>query len=62
MDAQTIQTLISSLGFPIIACGYLAWMNEKQDRRHAEEVSQLTQAVNNNTVVMQKLADKIEGE
>lgn len=25
MDAQTIQTVISTLGFPIVMCGVLVW-------------------------------------
>ena len=29
MDANTLSTLISSVGFPIVACMYLAWSHEK---------------------------------
>lgn len=55
-----IITAISTVGFPIVACIALFWMNEKQDRRHEEEVKQLNEAVNNNTVALTKLTTLIE--
>lgn len=57
---QEVLTAISTVGFPIVACIALFWMNEKQDRRHEEEVKQLNEAVNNNTVALTKLSTLIE--
>lgn len=62
--AQMVITAISSVGFPIVMCGALFWKMDKQDKEHKEEMSKSTEAINNNTVVLQKLmqmlSDKIE--
>lgn len=62
--AQTVITAISTVGFPIVMCGALFWKMDKQDKEHKEEMNKSTEAINNNTVVLQKLmqmlSDKIE--
>lgn len=62
--AQTVITAISTVGFPIVMCGALFWKMDKQDKEHKEEMTKSTEAINNNTVVLQKLmqmlSDKIE--
>lgn len=60
MTVEQIMQLISSLGFPIVVCIFLAWYIVNRDNQHKEEVSKLTDAVNNNTLVMQKLIDKMD--
>ena len=73
MDFQTILTAISSLGFPIVACIAIAWFfnkvndNYRQDIKELqasqkEETKALVDAVNNNTLIIQKLCDKIDRE
>lgn len=57
---QEILTAISTVGFPIVACIAMFWMNEKQDRRHQDEVNKLNETVSNNTVALTKLATLIE--
>ena len=63
MDANTIVTLVGSLGFPICACIGLGWFvtSELRSMRsdHKEEMAKMTEAVNNNTIVIQKLVDKM---
>ena len=59
MDVGTITQLIGSLGFPIAACVALFWQNSKMAERHSEELKQITEALNNNTLALQKLIDKI---
>ena len=62
--AQMIITAISTVGFPIVMCGALFWKMDKQDKEHKEEMNKSTEAINNNTIVLQKLmqmlSDKIE--
>lgn len=57
-------TAISTVGFPIVMCGALFWKMDKQDKEHKEEMNKSTEAINNNTVVLEKLmqmlSDKIE--
>lgn len=59
MDVTTLSQLIGSLGFPIVACFYMARMQEKQNEQHSKEVSELRQTVENNTKVMIKLCTKL---
>lgn len=59
MDYTAVMQLIGSLGFPIVACVMLYVRMEKQDENHKAEVSELTKAIQNNTLVMQKLIDRL---
>ncbi len=61
MDAQAIINFISTLGFPITVCLVCFWYINKQQERHKEETDKLAEALNNNTIVMQKLVDKLNG-
>lgn len=60
MDANVIITLISSVGFPIVACIGCGWYINKKDTQHKEEVDKFAEALNNNTLVIQKLVDKLD--
>lgn len=55
MNINDIITLISSVGFPIVAAGALFWYMNKTQKEN-------TEAIHNNTLVMQKLIDKLGGE
>ena len=63
--------MISNYIFPVVACIALAWyfakVNEqyRQDIKdlnvtHKEETKQLSEAIDNNTKVIQRLLDKME--
>lgn len=60
MDANTLMQVVGSLGFPIVAACALFWANYKQDERHDNEIKQIMEAINNNTLALTKLSDKIE--
>lgn len=62
MNIADITQLIGSLGFPIIACGALFWKMNEQDKSHKEETEMLTKALENNTIALTKLLDKLEGD
>lgn len=59
MDVSTINNIIGSLGFPIAACIYMAYMNAKQTEAHKEEMSKMIEAVNELKVAITSLVDKI---
>lgn len=59
MDVGAISNLIGSLGFPIAACIYMAYVNSKQTEAHKEEMSKMTEAVNDLKVAITSLVDKI---
>ena len=48
--------------FPIVVCGLLFWYVYKKDLQHKEEINELRKSIDNNTLVVQKLIDKIGGE
>ena len=72
MGASEIIQLITTVGFPIVACGGMAWYvkyitdrnreDMKEERnQHDLEMQKVTDALNNNTLAIQKLTDYIEG-
>lgn len=71
MDAAMITQLIGSVGFPIACCiamGYYVHeeTNKQRDqiseieKRHSDEMNSITAALNNNTLALQKLTDRLE--
>lgn len=62
MDANTIIQLVGSLGFPIVMCGALYWRMLKSDEQHKAEMDKLSEVLNNNTIALTKLSDKIDKE
>lgn len=72
MDITTFSEIISTIGFPIVCflmCGYyVKYREDKNDEKfdrlnaqHDEEAKRMTEALNNNTLALQKLADKLGG-
>lgn len=72
MTAQDMVGLISTVGFPILACGAMAWYvkytNDQHSAQlddimaqHQDEMAKVTEALNNNTLAITKLCDKLEG-
>lgn len=68
-----ITQLITSVGFPITACVATAWyvkyltdLNTEEvkemRKEHAEEVGKISEALNNNTLALQKLIDHFSYE
>lgn len=60
--ANDLTTLISTLGFPIGMCLIMCYYINKINDAHKEETDKFAEALNNNTVVLQKLCDKIDSE
>lgn len=71
MDANVIISLVGSLGFPIVACIGMAYFcsriinNNREDIKemntiHRTEMDKITDAINNNSMVIQKLIDKLD--
>lgn len=54
-----ISDIVKNLGFPIVCCGALFWYMVKQRDMHKEETDKMTEALNNNTLVLEKLLFKI---
>lgn len=48
---------ITTVGFPISMCLIMAWYIREIEIRHSNEVNALKDALNNNTLALQHLAD-----
>lgn len=68
-----IVSIISAVGFPIVAaigCGYFVkWQYEQNQKQveamrqeHKEEVQNMTKAIENNTLALTRLIEKIDKE
>lgn len=57
-----LSTLISTLGFPIGMCLIMCYYINKINDAHKVESDKFAEALNNNTVVLQKLCDKLDSE
>lgn len=60
MDPNAILTAIGTVGFPIVACAAMFWLNYKTGEQHREEMNKITEAVNNNTLAITKLTSELE--
>ncbi len=61
MDVTAVTQIVSTLGFPIVMCAALFWELDKSHAQHKAEIDKLSESLNNNTVVMEKLLVKLEG-
>ena len=70
MDLNLLLQAVASVGFPITCCGAMMWYVKDSTNKnrediarlnelHKEESAQFAQAVNNNTIALQKLCDKL---
>lgn len=73
MDANVIITMIGSLGFPIVACIFIAiFFSRTQDNyrsdikemqnMHKVETDKMTEAINNNNLLLQRILDRLDKE
>lgn len=60
MDIQTIVSFISSVGFPIVACGALYVMVRDINTAHKEEIETLRKTIEDNTNVLVRLESIIK--
>lgn len=60
MDVNMIMQAISTVGFPICACGALFWMVNKQDEQHKVEITALRSVLEANTHALTELKDMIK--
>lgn len=61
MNIDSIMQIITTVGFPICCCLAMGWYITKQSMQHKEEINAMAEAINKNTLVMEKLLTKLEG-
>lgn len=60
MDITAVTQLIGSIGFPIVCCMIMFKQSNEENKRHDEETKGFMEAINNNTLVITQLKDKLE--
>ena len=60
MDFSQLVQLISSVGFPIVMCGILAYYVKYVEDKHDAEISGLRDVINANTEILHTLKQLIE--
>ena len=60
MDLTAIAQMISTVGFPIACCIIMFQALTKEQENHKQEMSAVTAALNNNTVALTKLSERLE--
>lgn len=70
MEYGTLLQAITTVGFPIVMCGVMAWYvkyitdkNREEidelNKQHDDELSGITVAINNNTIALTKLCERL---
>lgn len=64
MDVNAITSLVSSIGFPIVACGALFWFQAKFLKELSQEIKtslkEVTDSISENTKATTKLVTTVE--
>lgn len=55
MDVANITSMISSVGFPIVACIFMAYMLKDITEKHQTEMNSMRDALDSNTNAISKL-------
>lgn len=59
---QDIIAVFQNLGIPVACLIATFWLWNKEREEHKEAENKMVEAIHNNTLVMQKLIDKLDGE
>ena len=73
MDVQILTTMIGTIGFPIVACIFMAiFFSRTQDNyradikemqmQHKTETDKMTEAISNNNLLLQRILDRLDKE
>jgi hypothetical protein len=62
MDFATIVSAVSAVGFPVVFCFILYKTMIDQSKEHKAESDKMTEAIHNNTLVIQQLVDKLNND
>lgn len=62
MEISELTTLLGNYAFPIVCVIAMFFMWNKEREDHKTEVKQMTEAVNNNTVALEKILTRLEAD
>lgn len=59
---ESFLTFIQSVGFPIFVACYLLYAQEKTNLEHKAEIDKMSEALNNNTLALERVLEHIRKE
>ena len=59
MDLSYIVTAIANMGFPAVMCILIFWRMDKQDENYKSVMQTMEKTIQENTIAITKLADKL---
>lgn len=59
MEFNTIMELFSSTGVPVACLIATFWLWNKEREEHKQETAKLTEAINNNTIVIERVLEAL---
>lgn len=59
LEAASILDIISTVGFPIACCIAMFLQQNKITENHKKEMSEMKNAIDNNTIALTKLIEKL---
>lgn len=60
MDIGSIIQFIESAGFPVMVCLCMMYYIKYLNDQHKQEMDKISDALNNNTIVMNKILDRLD--
>lgn len=57
---QDISTLISTLGFPIVASGALFWLNIKTSETYSKSIEEMRKTIEENSEIISQLLSTLK--
>lgn len=60
MDFDVVSNLINTTVFPIAMCVLLYFHTQKNNELHKQEIDTITKSINENTIVLTQLIDKLD--
>lgn len=57
---QEIGTLISTLGFPIVASGALFWLNLKTSETYSKSIEEMRKTIDENSMILSELLSNLK--
>lgn len=62
MTGSDVMSLISTVGFPIVAYGALFANMQSENKAHREQIDKFSESFNANTQVITKLLERMDNE
>lgn len=59
---QELINAIGSVGFPIVACVYMAYIHNDSEKRHSEERVNMTEALTKMNVMLESIIDMLNSK